>query len=146
MRRGDTLYIKSLDRLSRTKADIKSELQWFQKQGIRLMVLDLPTTMIEVPEGQEWIIEMVTNILVEVLASIAEQERQTIRKRQREGIDAARAKGKRLGRPVKKLNNWNAVYYQWSHGQITAKKAAEILEISRATFYRMVRQENKDVR
>lgn len=93
LRRGDTLYIKSLDRLSRSKADIKAELEWFQKQGIRLMVLDLPTTMIEVPEGQEWIIDMVTNILVEVLASIAEQERQTIRRRQREGIDAAKKRG-----------------------------------------------------
>lgn len=93
LRRGDTLYIKSLDRLSRSKADIKAELEWFQKQGIRLMVLDLPTTMIEVPEGQEWIIDMVTNILVEVLASIVEQERQTIRRRQREGIDAAKKRG-----------------------------------------------------
>ena len=71
LRRGDTLYIKSLDRLSRSKADIKAELEWFQKQGIRLMVLDLPTTMIEVPEGQEWIIDMVTNILVEVFGPMS---------------------------------------------------------------------------
>lgn len=140
LRRGDTLYIKSLDRLSRTKADIKSELQWFQKQGIRLMVLDLPTTMIEVPEGQEWIVEMVTNILVEVLASIAEQERQTIRKRQREGIDAAKRKGKKLGRPRKKLEDWDNIYYQWSRKKITAQKAASILKISRTQFYKLVQE------
>jgi len=52
IRKGDTLYIMSLDRLSRNKADIKEELQWFQSQEIRLMILDLPTTMVQVPKGQ----------------------------------------------------------------------------------------------
>ena len=70
--RGDTLYIMSLDRLSRNKADIKAELQWFKDNGIRLMILDLPSSMIQVPEGQEWIIEMINNILIEVLSSMAE--------------------------------------------------------------------------
>ena len=51
-------------------------------------------------EGQEWIIEMINNILIEVLSSMAEQERLTIRKRQRQGIDAAKKKGKNLGRPI----------------------------------------------
>lgn len=141
LRRGDTLYIKSLDRLSRSKVDIKAELEWFQKQGIRLMILDLPTTMIEVPEGQEWIIHMVTNILVEVLASIAEQERQTIRRRQREGIDAAKKRGKKFGRPRKKVEDWDNVYYQWSQKKITAQKAASILKISRTQFYKLVQEE-----
>ncbi len=144
LRRGDTLYIKSLDRLSRSKADIKAELEWFQKQGIRLMVLDLPTTMIEVPEGQEWIIDMVTNILVEVLASIAEQERQTIRRRQREGIDAAKKRGKKFGRPRKEVKDWDHVYYQWSQKKITAQKAASILKISRTQFYKLVQEEREE--
>ena len=59
-------------------------------------MLDLPTTMIEVPEGQDWIIDMVNNILIEVLSSIAEEERRTIKRRQREGIEAAKLKGKHL--------------------------------------------------
>ena len=75
LRRGDILYICSLDRLSRNKSDIKKELEYFRENGIRLMVLDLPTTMIEVPEGQSWIMDMINNILIEVLASIAQQER-----------------------------------------------------------------------
>jgi len=70
----------SLDRLSRSKNDIKSELQWFKDNGVRLMILDLPSSMIQVPEGQEWIIEMINNILIEVLSSMAEQERLTINK------------------------------------------------------------------
>lgn len=64
LRSGDTLVIKSLDRLSRNKADIKNELKYFQENGIRLKVLDLPTTMTEYPEGQEWVMDMVFNILL----------------------------------------------------------------------------------
>ena len=86
LRAGDTLYIKSLDRLSRNKQDIKNELQYFKEHKIRLMILDLPTTMVQVPKGQEWIIEMINNILLEVLSSLAEQEREIIRKRQKEGL------------------------------------------------------------
>jgi hypothetical protein len=74
LREGDTLYITSLDRLSRSKQDIKTELQWFHEKRIRLKILDLPTSMVEVPEGQEWIIDMISNILVEVLSSIAESD------------------------------------------------------------------------
>ena len=63
--KGDTLYITSLDRLSRTKEEAKKELQYFKEQGIRLKVLDLPTTLTDFPQGQEWIADMVTNILIE---------------------------------------------------------------------------------
>ena len=101
LREGDTLIITSLDRLSRNKEDIKNELQWFQKKKVRLKILDLPTSLIEVPDGQQWIIEMIQNILIEVLSSIAEQERLTIRRRQKEGIEAAKAKGKYLGMLLK---------------------------------------------
>ena len=90
LRKGDTLVVKSLDRLSRNKADIKNELEYFNSAGIRLKVLDLPTTLIELPKEQSWIFDMINNILIEVLSSIAEQERLTIRQRQREGIDAAK--------------------------------------------------------
>lgn len=105
LRSGDALYIMSLDRLSRSKGDIKAELQWFKEHDIRLMILDLPTSMIQVPEGQEWITEMINNILIEVLSSMAEQERLTIRKRQRQGIEAAKAKGKHLGSGYSLISN-----------------------------------------
>ena len=75
LRDGDVLVIKSLDRLSRNKTHIKQELEYFKNHHIRVMVIDLPTTLIELPEGQEWIFEMINNILIEVLASIAEQEK-----------------------------------------------------------------------
>ena len=90
LRDGDTLVIKSLDRLSRNKGYIKAELEYFKQRHIRVMVLDLPTTLVELPEGQEWVFEMINNILIEVLASIAEQERLTTRQRQEEGIAVAK--------------------------------------------------------
>lgn len=137
LREGDTLIITSLDRLSRNKEDIKNELKWLKQNGIRIKVLDLPTTMITVPDGQEWIIDMVNNILIEVLASIAEQERATIRKRQREGIEAAKKAGKSLGRPAfQKPDNWDDVIQQWKAGEITAKKAMELTNTRKSTFYK----------
>ena len=74
LRPGDTLVIKSLDRLSRNKEDIKNELQFFKDNGIRLKVVELPTTMMSLPEGQEWVFEMVNNILIEVLGTIADRK------------------------------------------------------------------------
>ena len=67
LREGDTLFITSLDRLSRNKQQIKQELEWFKEKKVSLRILDLPTSLVEVPEGQELILEMVQNILIEVL-------------------------------------------------------------------------------
>lgn len=144
LRCGDTLIITSLDRLSRNKEDIKQELKWFREKGVRLKILDLPTSLIEVPEGQKWILDMIQNILIEVMASIAEQERLTIKKRQREGIEAARKKGKHLGRPRCQISEeMEEVYTLWKSGKITAKKAMELLHMSSSTFYRKVQEYEK---
>ena len=140
LRPADTLYIKSLDRLSRNKADIKGELEWFQKNNIRLMILDLPTSMIQVPAGQEWIIEMINNILIEVLSSIAQQERETIRARQKEGIEAAKMNGKHLGRPPLTVpDNFDAVIERWKIREITAKEAMRMTGLKRSSFCNLVK-------
>ncbi|MBQ7976637.1 MAG: recombinase family protein [Clostridia bacterium] len=140
LRSGDVLVIKSLDRLSRNKSDIKNELQYFKDNNIRLKVIDLPTTMMDLPGGQEWVFEMVNNILIEVLGTIAEQERQTIRQRQREGIDAAKSNGKHLGRPkLDKPDNWDEVVSEWQNKKITAKTAVTKLGISKSKFYKLLR-------
>jgi len=141
LRSGDTLVVKSLDRLSRNKSDIKNELQYFKEHGIRLKVIDLPTTMMELPEGQAWVFDMVNNILIEVLGTIAEQERVTIRQIQREGIAAAKAKGKHLGRPGLIVpENWKEVYTAWKFGAITAKTAMEQTGLKRTSFYKLVKE------
>ena len=141
LREGDTLYVMSLDRLSRSKEDIKGELQWFREHGIRLMILDLPTSMIQVPEGQEWILDMINNILIEVLSSMAEQERLTIKKRQRQGIDAAKSKGKHLGRPfASKPVNYEQVMFKWHNKEIGTLEASKCLGVSKTTFYQMLKR------
>ena len=139
LRKGDTLVVKSLDRLSRNKTDIKNELQFFKDNGIRLKVIDLPTTMMDLPQGQEWVFEMVNNILIEVLGTIAEQERKTIKARQAEGIETAKKHGKKLGRPALTYpDNWKKVYADWKDGKITAKVAMELTDTKRTSFYKLV--------
>lgn len=141
LRAGDTLVITSLDRLSRDKNDMKNELQWFKEQDIRLKVLDLPSTLVEVADGQKWIIEMINNILIEVLSSIAEQERLTTKARQRERIEAAKKKGKHLGRPKNKMPEcFPFVYSEWKSGAITTKEAMRKLNMKSTSFYRMVNE------
>ena len=150
LRRGDTLVVTSLDRLSRSKADIKGELQYFHDAGIRVKVLDLPTSLIEWPKGQELIQDTITNIIIELYGMMAEQERANIRKRQREGLDAmatdekgrriSTKKGTHAGRPdTPKPANWNEVIKEWKADKITAREAMKRLGLSKSTFYRMTK-------
>jgi DNA invertase Pin-like site-specific DNA recombinase len=139
LREGDTLVVKSLDRLSRNKSDIKKELEYFKENNIRLKIIDIPTTMMELPEGQEWVFDMVNNILIEVLGTIAQQERETIKSRQAEGIAVAKAKGVKFGRPQATYpDNWLPVIKRWQSGEITAAKAMELTQTKRTTFYKLV--------
>ena len=101
LKRNDVLVIKELDRLGRNKVMIKEEIEYFKDNGIRLKILNIPTTLIDIQEGQEWIIDMVNNILLEVMSSIAEEERKKIKERQAEGIAAAKAGGVKFGPKVK---------------------------------------------
>lgn len=144
LRAGDTLVIKSLDRLSRSKTDIKNELKYFKDNNIRLKVTDLPTTMIDLSDEQSWVIDMVNNILIEVLSSIAEQEYYTIHQRQSEGIAAAKAKGKHLDRPkLIKPENWDFVISEYRLSRITAKEAMTRLNLKRSSFYKLLKSENE---
>lgn len=141
LRSGDTLVIKELDRLSRNKTDIKRELEEFKEMGIRVKILDIPTTLTEFPPEQEWILDMINSILIEVLGSIAENERNKIRSRQREGIEAAKKKNVRFGRPaVEKPDNWDSVITKVRNGEIKAVEAIQELGISRSSYYRLLRK------
>lgn len=141
LRRGDTLVIKELDRLSRNKADIKRELETFKEMGVRVKILDIPTTLTDFPPEQLWIQDMVTAILIEVLGSIAENERMKIRTRQREGIEAAKRRNVRFGRPPKTLpENWREVMAAVKRGEMRPLDAMRVLGISRSSFYRLASQ------
>jgi DNA invertase Pin-like site-specific DNA recombinase len=140
LREGDTLVIVALDRLSRNKLHIKQELEYYKGRNIRVMVLDMPTTLCQVNEGQEWIIEMINAILVEVLASLAEQERVKTLTRQAEGIEAAKLQGKHLGRPKMKIpEDWDNIYMLWKLGEITAVEAMRKSNLKKSTFYKLAK-------
>lgn len=140
LREGDSLVIMSLDRLSRNKIHIKQELEYYRSHGIRVMILDMPTTLSHVSEGQEWIIDMINAILIEVMASMAEQERLRTLSRQAEGIAAAKLLGKHLGRPAIAVpNGWGEIYELWKSGKITAVEAMKRSGLKRSTFYKLAR-------
>lgn len=140
LREGDSLVIMSLDRLSRNKIHIKQELEYYRSHGIRVMILDMPTTLSQVSEGQEWIIDMINAILIEVMASMAEQERLRTLSRQAEGIAAAKLQGKHLGRPkIEVPNGWNEIYELWKSGSITAVEAMTRSGLKKSTFYKLVK-------
>ena len=141
MREGDTLYIKSIDRLGRNKELIKGYLEQFKKEGIRVKIIDIPTTLQDRPSEEEWVIDMINNIIIEVYTSMAEQERVNIKQRQSEGIAVAKAKGKHLGRPVLELpKEWEKHYKEWKAGKITAVKFMGEVDMKKATFYKKVKE------
>lgn len=140
LRNGDTLIIKELDRLGRNKALIKNELQEFHSKGVHIRILNIPTTLTETPYGQEWILDMVNNILIEVLSAIAEEERITVKNRQAEGIQIAKRNGKYKGRKNGTRNidvkAFTKVYQQVKANKITVAQAVILLGYkSRSSFY-----------
>ena len=150
LRAGDTLVIKSLDRLSRNMDNTRKELQWFRDNGITVRIIDLPQTMDSSLDGNSLIGKMVLNILIEVLGTFAEQERQNIKSRQAEGYNAmpVNEKGKKVstktgnevGRPeLVKPDNWEEVMQDWKAGNITAKKAMELTGLKRTSFYKLAK-------
>lgn len=120
------------------KADIKKELEEFKSSGVRVKILDIPTTLTDFPPEQAWVLEMINAILIEVLGAIAENERNKIRTRQREGIEAAKRKNIKFGRPSKLLpDNWREVLAEVRCGNKRPVDAMRELGISRSCYYRL---------
>ena len=128
LRKGDTLVVKELDRLGRDKKMIKEELLYFKANGIRVKILNIPTTLMDI----------VSNILIEVLSTIAEEERVKNHVRQREGIDAAMAKGVEFGRPkLRKPDNYEAVMQRVASGEIKGVQAMKLLGVKKTSYYKL---------
>ncbi|MDY4607281.1 MULTISPECIES: recombinase family protein [Clostridium] len=145
LRSGDIVIIKELDRLGRNKSDIKKEIEWFKESEITLRILDIPTTLIELSQYDGGIakamMDMINNVLIEVLGTIAEEERKKIKKRQAEGIEIAKSQGKHLGRPKTEFPvKWEEQYTKWKAGEITATNMMDQLGLKRNTFYRLVKK------
>lgn len=145
LRAGDTLIVKEMDRLSRSKADIKNEIEFFKNNGITLRILNIPTTLINFSDyGSDLaksMMEMVNNVLIEVLSTIAEEERKKIKERQKEGIEMAKLNGKQLGRPaITYPENFTEVYNSWKAKKITGVKAMNKLGLKKTTFYKLIKE------
>lgn len=137
LRSGDTLVVKELDRLGRDKRMIKEELEYFKANGIRIKILNIPTTLMDI-DGNDWILDMVSNILIEVLSTLAEEERVKNHQRQREGIDAAMAKGVEFGRPkLKKPDNYDDVMAKVVEGEITGVQAMKLMGVKKTSYYKL---------
>ena len=137
LRSGDTLVVKELDRLGRDKQMIKTELEYFKAHGIRVKILNIPTTLIEI-DGNDLILSMISNILIEVLSCLSEDERLRNRQRQREGIDAAMARGVEFGRPkLRKPDNYEAVMQRVASGEIKGVQAMKLLGVKKTSYYKL---------
>ena len=140
MRTGDTLVITSLDRLGRNYDEIQEQWRFISKErGIAIVVLDMP--LLNTKENAELIGQFITDLVLQLLSFVAQTERESIRTRQREGIEAAKARGVRFGRPRLQLpEGFSSIVKKWREGAFTAQEAAQRLGFSRSTFFRRVRE------
>lgn len=136
------VVMEELDRLGRTKQGILEELRWFADNHIRIRILEIPTTLMDIDPQNDWVLDMVNKILIEVYASLAEQEMEKRVKRQREGIEVAKAAGKYKGRiPIKiDRDKFIAVYEKYKGGEVTAVQAMQELDLKPNTFYRRIKE------
>lgn len=137
LRPGDLLYIHSLDRFGRNKEEILNEWSDITKKiGADIIVLDMP--LLDTTKHKDSLGTFISDLVLQILSWIAEDERERIRKRQREGIDAALKNGKKFGRPeVEITEEFIEAYKRWKNGEITATAAIEEYGIKRTSFYKL---------
>ncbi len=134
LKKDDLLYIKSIDRLGRSYEEILQQWRVITKdKGVDIAVLDMP--ILDTRRGKDLMGTFLSDIVLQVLSFVAENERTNIRQRQAEGIAAAKARGVRFGRPPRPLpENFHIVYERWKTGKITGKAAAEECGMPNSTF------------
>lgn len=137
MKAGDLLIIKSIDRLGRNYNDILSQWQYITKQ-LQADILVLDMSLLDTRESDGNLTgTLIADLVLQILAYVAQTEREFIHQRQKEGIAAAKDKGKRLGRkPIEMPENFECVCEMYADGKLTTRNAAAILGISHSTFYR----------
>lgn len=131
---GDTLVIKSIDRLGRNYEEIQNQWRMLTKEkGVDIVVLDMP--LLDTRRGKGLMGTFLSDIVLQVLSFAAENERTNIRQRQAEGIAAARARGIRFGRPPRPLpESYHSAYQRWKAGAITGTAAAKECGMPLSTF------------
>ena len=140
MKRDDLLYIKSIDRLGRNYEEILEQWRILTKEkGIDIVVLDMP--LLDTRRGKDLMGTFLSDIVLQVLSFVAENERTNIRQRQAEGITAAKAKGVKFGRPALPYpDNFQEIHRDWRKKKITLRQAAEACAMPVGTFYAKARK------
>ena len=140
MKRDDLLYIKSIDRLGRNYEEILEQWRILTKEkGIDIVVLDMP--LLDTRRGKDLMGTFLSDIVLQVLSFVAENERTNIRQRQAEGIAAAKAKGVKFGRPAFPYpDNFREIHRDWRKKKITLRQAAEACAMPVGTFYAKARK------
>lgn len=135
LRRDDLLYVKSIDRLGRNYSEILEQWRMLTKEkGVDIAVLDMP--LLDTRRGKDLMGTFLSDIVLQVLSFVAENERDNIRQRQAEGIAAAKARGVRFGRPPLPLpDNFHMLHQAWRGQKITLRQAARACGMPTGTFY-----------
>ena len=142
LKHGDLLYIKSIDRLGRNYDEIQNQWRIITKEkGVDVAVLDMP--LLDTRLNKDFMGTFIADLVLQILSFVAHSERENIRKRQAEGIAAAKAKGVEFGRPIISApQDFPQIVSQWENGKLSMDEALTILQMSISTFYRRRRELN----
>lgn len=140
LKKGDVLYILSIDRLGRNYEEIQSQWRFLTREKeVDVSVIDMP--LLDTRRGKDLMGTFLADIVLQVLSFVAQNERENIRKRQAQGIAAAKANGMKFGRPVKKAPpNFPEIVEKWESGIIKSYEAAEMCGMCESTFYHRLRE------
>ena len=145
LKQGDLLYVLSIDRLGRNYKDVQEQWRVLTKEkNVDICVIDMP--LLDTRTAKDLMGTFIADLVLQILSFVAENERANIKKRQKQGIAAAKARGVRFGRPEKPLpDNYVEIVHQWDQQLINTQEALRLCDMSRATFYRKIR-ENTDTK
>ena len=142
LRQGDLLYVLSIDRLGRNYEDIQEQWRILTKEkGTDICVIDMP--LLDTRNGKDLMGTFIADLVLQILSFVAQNERENIRRRQAEGIAAAKARGVKFGRPIRPLpNNFYEIHRAWRNKKMTLQQAANACGMPIGTFYaKVVRME-----
>ena len=143
LKRGDKLYIEELDRLGRNYDEIIEQWRLITKEkGADIVVLDMP--VLDTGSYKDLIGNLICDLVLQILSFVAQSEREKIRRRQAEGIAAAKARGVKFGRPAKHLpDNFDKLYTAWRKKEMTSDELAKRCNMALGVVYRKIRERNK---
>ncbi len=145
LKKGDILYILSIDRLGRNYEEIQNQWKTLTKEiGIDICVLDMP--LLDTRNGEDLMGTFIADLVLQILSFVAQNERENIKKRQKQGIEAAKKRGVHMGTPVINVpDEFFVMVKRWEKKEIKMKDIMNAYGISKSTFYRKVKEYRKSL-